>query len=50
MSFANPEKTVILTVFDHNLHDISQIEVMEKHAWYLHEQITKAKIHELLSA
>jgi hypothetical protein len=50
MSFDNPERKVTMSVFDHNLHDVSQIQVMEKHAWYLHEQITKAKIHELLSA
>jgi hypothetical protein len=50
MFFENHDRPVLVTVYDHNVHAPAQLEAMEKHAWYLHEQITKAKIHELLSA
>lgn len=50
MLFENHDRPVLVTVYDHNVHVPAQLEAMEKHAWYLHEQIIKAKIHELLTA
>jgi hypothetical protein len=50
MLFENHDRPVIVMVFDQSVHAPAQLEAMEKHAWYLHEKITKAKIHELLSA
>ena len=49
IAFEKPDKEILIVFYDHIEHNIFQMAELEKEAWQLHENITRARIRQLIN-